>query len=82
MVTLHALQDCKFQKNMIGLYAIDTNYVNTFVITKQEFQFIQAKKARELYEAMRNLSVNDIKFKILMNIFKKNKVTTDYVNFA
>ena len=46
MVTLHALQDCKFQKNINGLYAIDTNYVNTFVITKQEFQFIRAKKAQ------------------------------------
>jgi hypothetical protein len=88
----------KFKQFSNGLFAMDPNNEKSFELNKKPYQFRttiednlkflskrqqkRAKQARELYEAMRTSTVDDLKAMIRMNLNKSNVVTTDDVNLA
>ena len=77
---------------------METNDKNSFVLTKQEYQFMNAleenlkcprsrqqnlaNKYQELYKAVGNLMVDGLKDVIQMNLIKNNKVTKDDIHLA
>ena len=77
---------------------MEPNDENSYLIKKEEYQFMnnleenlkgislrqknRSKKARELYKAMGDPTLDDLKVMIQINLIKNNKVTVDGVNLS
>ena len=77
---------------------MEPNDENSYLIKKEEYQFMnnleenlkgisprqqnRSKKARELYKAMGDPTVDDLKVMIQINIIKNNKKTIDDINLS
>ena len=87
-------QKIKFSKTKQGLYAFkptitkvikETALVNTIEENKLFFtprQFLRAKKARELYNALGTPSIKDFKSIITTNAIADNPVNTEDIELA